>query len=95
MPVPFTSRASVPDEVLVSELGGESVILNLKSESYFGLDEIGARMWAVVTSADSIQAGYDALKDEYDVDPEQLRFDLTVLIEKLVAEGLLQVRPPQ
>lgn len=93
MSIHFDSRVQVPTDVLVSELDKESVILDLKSESYFGLDEVGARMWAVVTGADSIQAGYDVLKDEYDVDPEALRQDLTSLIEKLVEQGLLHVWP--
>ena len=91
MTIPFAGRAQVPADVLVSELGGESVILNLKTESYFGLDEVGARMWAVVTAAESIQAGYETLTGEYDVEPERLRADLAALLEQLVEQGLLVV----
>ena len=92
MAITFDSRVQVPADVLVSELDGESVILNLKTESYFGLDEVGARMWTVVTGSDSIQAGYEKLTDEYGVDPERLRKDLTALLEQLVEQGLLEVK---
>ena len=91
MPIDFTGRAEVPRDVLVSELDGESVILNLKTESYFGLDEVGSWMWDVVTRAVSIEAAYDTMRDDCDVDPLRLRGDLTTLLEQLVAEGLVRI----
>jgi hypothetical protein len=87
----FNSRVEVPGDVLVSELDGESVILNLKTESYFGLDEVGAWMWSVFTSSDSIEAAYKTLKGQWDVEPDVLRSDLTTLLEKLAAEGLVRI----
>ncbi len=33
-------------EVLQQEVGGEAVLLDLASESYFGLDPVGTRIWA-------------------------------------------------
>jgi len=91
MQIDFNSRAQVPGEVLVSDLDGESVLLNLKTESYFGLDEVGAWMWNVVTGAESIEAAYEAMKDDCDVDPARLRTDLSTLLEQLVAEGLIRI----
>jgi hypothetical protein len=91
MPISFNSHLRVPEDVLLSELDGESVILNLKTETYFGLDEVGTRMWSAVTTADSIQAAYDALVAEYDVEPEQLRTDLSAILDKLLEHGLLEV----
>ncbi len=54
----------MPEGVLVRELEGESVLLNLESESYFGLDGIGTRMLALLTDSDSIEAAYEKLLDE-------------------------------
>jgi hypothetical protein len=93
MPLTFDKRVRVPDDVLVSDLDGESVILNLKTESYFGLDKVGVRMWAAVTSAESIQAAFEQLADEFDVDPTQLREDLIETIDNLLELGLLEVHP--
>ncbi len=91
MSIPFDSHVSVPPGVLVSEVGLESVFLNLKSESYFGLDEIGTRMWKLLTESSSIQVAYDALLQEYDIDELQLQSDLDELIQKLILSGLIQI----
>ncbi len=87
----FQKRVLVPSDVLVSTVGGESVILNLISERYFGLDEIGTRMWALLTTSDSIQAAYEILLDEYDVDEQLLRQDLMDLIGRLTEQGLVEI----
>ena len=81
----------VPEGVLVRELGGESVLLNLRSESYFGLDDVGTRMWAALTAASSIEGAYQMLADEYEVEPALLRADLSKFVEKLCAAGLIHV----
>ena len=59
--LPFDTIVRAPGHVLVRELEGESVLLNLDSEAYFGLDEVGTRMWAVLTTSPTIQAAYDEL----------------------------------
>ena len=87
----FSMRVSVPTDVLVRELDCESVLLNLESESYFGLDEVGTRMWSALKTTGSIEAAYEAVLAEYDVDPERLRHDLMELIGKLVEHGLVEV----
>jgi hypothetical protein len=92
MSIPFDKRVTIPEDVLVSEVDGEAVILNLKTETYFGLSSVGARMWAAVTTADSIQAGYEILRGEFEVDPEELRQDLGGVLEKLVEHGLIELQ---
>jgi hypothetical protein len=92
MSINFSSRVEVPGDVLVSELDGESVLLNLKTESYFGLDEVGASMWSAVTRAESIEAAYETLRGEWNVDPALLRRDLAALIEQLASEGLVRIQ---
>ena len=89
MTIAFTDRVVVPDGVLISHLQEESVILNLESERYFGLDDVGTRFLTVLTSSESIEAAYETLRQEYDVDPQALRDDLRELVEKLVDQGLL------
>jgi hypothetical protein len=91
MSISFDARVSIPADVLVSQLAGESVILDLKSESYFGLDEVGTRMWSALTTSDCIQAAYDGLLTEYAVSDEELREDLSELVERLIHQGLLEV----
>src|SRR5262249_21254157 len=90
--ISFTQRASVPSDVLMQELQGEAVLLNVNSGRYFGLDEVGTRMWAAVTNADSIETAYKCLLAEYDVESDRLRVDLHNLLEKLVEHGLVEIQ---
>ena len=90
--ISFSDRVSVPDDVLISNLQEESVILNLNSERYFGLDNVGTRMLSVLSNSHSIEAAYESLAAEYDVDREVLRQDLISLIENLVEQGLVTIQ---
>lgn len=92
MPITFTMRVTVPDEVVRQELDGQSVFLNIDSGCYFSLDEVGTAMWRALTTSDSIQAAYEVLLEEYEVDGERLRADLGALVEKLQEQGLVEVR---
>ncbi len=68
-------------------------MLNLETEQYFGLDETGTRMWQLLTGSPSIDAAYQELLAEFDVEPELLRSNLMELLSRLVDSGLLQVFP--
>ena len=87
--ISFQEKASVPAHVLVRFLDKESVLLNLETERYFGLDETGTRMWQLVTSSENVDAAYAQLLNEYDVEAELLRNNLRELLEKLTSNGLL------
>ena len=91
----FLGKVVVPESVLVRELSGEAVLLNLNSEMYFGLDEIGYRMWTALTTSDSIGAAFEQLLTEYEVEPEELRQSLDALIGQCIEQGLLQSAPPE
>lgn len=91
MTISFDCRLVVPNDVLVRELDGQAVLLNLDNEAYYGLDEVGTRMWNLATTASSVAAAYAMLLDEYAVEPEQLRTDLTNLLTQLVTHKLVQV----
>jgi len=86
-------RAAVPAHVLVRLLDRESVLLNLATERYFGLDETGTRMWQLLTTLPNIDAAFQELLAEFDVEPELLRSNLTELLGRLVDNGLLEVLP--
>jgi hypothetical protein len=89
--VSFMDRVVVPSHVLVRFLDKESVLLNIDTERYFGLDETGTRMWQLVTAAPKIEVAYQQLLEEYDVQPELLRENLTDLVNRLLENGLLQL----
>lgn len=91
--VTLKDRVSAPPHVLVRFLDRESVLLNLDTEQYFGLDETGTRMWQLLTASSNVDVAYQELLVEFDVEPELLRDNLTDLLGRLVENGLLQVLP--
>ena len=93
MPASFSDRVRIAPEVMIREVGGESVILDLKTERYLGLNEVGTRMWQVLMDSASIQAAYEKLLEEYEVTATQLEDDLRGLVDKLLENELIAVEP--
>lgn len=91
MTIPFSKRAAVPPDVLVQQLQLEAVLLNINTGRYYGLDEVGTRMWTLLTTSDSIESAYSSLSREFEVDPDQLQNDLQNFVARLTEEGLLEV----
>lgn len=70
-------------DVLVQELEGELVFLNLETENYFYLDAIGKRMWEVLHTVESIERAVALLFAEFDADPAVLQHDVEQLLVQL------------
>ena len=85
-------RVTLSPEALFQEIAGEGVILDLASSSYFGLDEVGVRLWQLLQADPSMQAACHVLLEEYEVEPAQLEQDLARLLDQLVAAGLASVQ---
>ena len=64
--VSLDTQLVVPDDVIFRELDGEAIILNLATGMYFGLDEIGTRLWALVTESGTLRHAVDVMAGEYE-----------------------------
>ena len=76
---------------LSSELGGEAIILNMASGVYYGLNEVGARVWELVQQPRSLAELHSMLLEEYDVQPEVCKRDLVKIISMLQDARLVEV----
>ena len=74
------------------EVNGETVILDLKSEQYFGLDETGTRIWQLLNEFRGLQEIFDTMMEEYDVEEGQLETDIKNLLAEMVANGLITLK---
>lgn len=91
MITPHLQRRYTPAaHILFSQLHQEGVLLNLKSEQYFGLDEVGTKIWQGCQNGRTLEEIADQLADEYEVSWEQLTDDLLTYVQELLAEGILQ-----
>jgi hypothetical protein len=85
------ARVTIPSDVLVRVINGESFILNIQSECYFGLNAVGARIFELLTESDSIGSAFERTRLEFDVDVDTLQVDFDRLIGELLQQGLLEL----
>ena len=88
------TQVEISSEALFQELEGETVLLNLQSERYYGLDDVGTRMWELLAENGDVAAAAAHLLKEYNVEPAQLESDLATLIGRLAEAGLLTITAP-
>lgn len=80
------------EKVLFQEVSDEMVLLDLSSEKYFGLDEVGTRIWLLLNEGKSERQILDVLEEEYEVDRGTLVRDVAELLGKLVEAGLIAAK---
>jgi hypothetical protein len=83
----------VPESVLSRELEGETVVLNLDTGIYFGLDTVGSVMWTEMRARSPLRAAAAALADAYDAPAAEIERDLLEFAETMLAKGLLKKSP--
>lgn len=79
-------------DVISQEVSGETVLFDLESECYFGLDAVGTRIWQLIRDTGDLRTIYSILLQEYEVDDTQLRADLEALITDASERGLITLR---
>lgn len=89
----LTERLTVPAQVMARQVGDETVILDLATGTYFGLDPVGARLWQLLGEDKTVADICETLFAEYEVSLEDLQRDVTSLLDELRARGLVSVAP--
>lgn len=87
----LSDKVTIPTQVMARTVGDETVILDLASGTYFGLDPVGARIWQLMSEGQPLAAICDTLLDEYEVTRETLEGDILRLTEDLRAKGLVSI----
>ena len=87
----LNQNISLSPDVISQEVSGETVLLDLESENYFGLDEIGTRIWQLIKETNELQSIFDTLLEEYDVSEERLQLDVTTLLTEIEGLGLVRL----
>ena len=84
-------RIEISDGVIWRDLGGDVVILNVETGVYFGLDGSGGQIWRELVEQGSIEKTFQSLKQQFDVEPDELRRDLDALVDQFVQKRLVQL----
>jgi hypothetical protein len=80
------------EQIISQEVSGETVLLDLQSECYFGLDAVGTRIWQLIRDSGDLRTIYSTLLEEYEVEETQLRADLEALITDAHNRGLITLQ---
>jgi hypothetical protein len=82
---------TIGEDVVFRELEGEIVILNLEKGEYFGVDDVGTRVWTLFAEGRSLRQVADIMVSEYDVPRETVAADLLRLTGELISHGLIHI----
>ena len=91
MAISLDSLVTPSEDAVFRELDGQSVLLNLATGMYYGLDTVGTHVWHLALQHGSLRMVRERLVDEYDAEPAAIERDLLSLAEALVGKGLWTV----
>jgi hypothetical protein len=80
----------VSRNALYEEIQGLLVILDLQTEAYYILDQVGTAMWKTLLAMDDEAEALRALQNEYSVEPTRLKSDLEAFRRRCIEQGFLQ-----
>jgi hypothetical protein len=70
---------------------GDAILLNTRTNKYFALEKIGARLWELLKDDNTLIAAYQTLLDDYDVEPAELERDILELVAHLMEKSLVEL----
>lgn len=84
------SMPTVNPDVVSQRVGEDVVLVHLKTNQIFALNETGARFWELLSAGRSRAEIEHALHDEFDVDPEPLRREIDALVADLARQDIVR-----
>lgn len=84
------STVVVTPGLTAADLGGEAVVLDPHTGRYYGLNELGARIFELAQKPRSVERIMAALLQEYDVEESQLQADLLAFLREMESRRLIE-----
>ena len=85
------TRVTAVSDQVSTNLPGKEIILHLETGIYYGLDPVGARIWALLRETTTVGDICTSICAEYDIDPEQCQQDVQQFLLALAAARLIEV----
>lgn len=76
---------------IACDMGGEVVILDLKSGNYYGLDAVGARVWTLIEEPTCLAEIRQVIMSEYDVDADTCERDILAFVSQMQTAGIVEI----
>jgi hypothetical protein len=88
---PLPEQITLSPHAIFQKINAEAVILDMQSEQYYALNEVGMRLWELFAEGKSVQAAIQVLLDEFDVEESALHSDVSQWLHDLSELGLIVI----
>lgn len=78
-------------DMIFTDFGNEMVMLSMEDSRYYGLNEVGVRIWELMAAPVSLAGIVDAICDEFDVSVQQCRQDVLAFVAHLQQKNMALV----
>jgi Coenzyme PQQ synthesis protein D (PqqD) len=82
-------QVEVPSHVVHRDFGGETVVLNLDSGQYHGLNEVAGVMLQTLIESPTVEAAVERLAVHFNQPRERIQKDVLELCERLAERQLI------
>ena len=83
------------DGVVARRVAERTVLMDALQGAYYGLDEIGARVWTDIEREISVREICDRLRADYEVEAERCEREVVRLLREMVDRGLVRIAGSQ
>ncbi|MBP0011911.1 MAG: lasso peptide biosynthesis PqqD family chaperone [Roseofilum sp. SBFL] len=89
--ITLTQKLVRNPDILASNLEDELVMMNIESDSYYGTNPVGTRIWELLEQPVTVSELCGLLQEEFDVDDQTCQQDVLPFIQKIVDEKLVSI----
>lgn len=91
----LAAKARLPEHVVYRAFVKETVVLNLQTGKYHGLNPTGGRMIELLQRSDMVGQAAEKLAAEYQRPVDEIEADLSDFCRDLVERGLIELSPDE
>ena len=78
-------------EIDDTDLDGEKVMMNLDKGEYFMMNEVGSRIWEIISEPINVKEIVNTLRNEYEVDEETCKDTVIEFLGRLDNADLISI----
>jgi hypothetical protein len=81
----------IDTNLLVSQLAGETVLMNTVTGDYFGINAVGTKIWNLLTAPATVTSLVESLMSSYDISRDQCANEVNVFLKNLESRKLVVI----
>jgi hypothetical protein len=84
-------RVILNQELLQSEIDGETIMMSIDNGKYYGLNTVASRIWEIIKDEPLFAEIVEKLVTEYDIDKTQCEKETKDFLIKLIENKLIKL----